>query len=183
MTTLASTWLPEFQGRVDMKKFSKRSALLFAGAIAACALVLPSVASAASWGPIGSHHTLDSFNLSFTSTTAIGASTGSCTRSSLTTAVANAQNLEITAATFGGLCTFRGTEAGTCTMTMVGTRFPWTATAVTTSNLQIHGFQANVRIENLRGLGACLFGSCRCVTHSHWHSGRWQLDWQRGPRV
>ena len=42
-----------------MKKFSKKGVLLFAGAMAVCAFAMPSMASASSWGVVGSHHTLD----------------------------------------------------------------------------------------------------------------------------
>jgi hypothetical protein len=141
------------QGAFLMKKLSKKGVLLFAGAMALCAFVLPSVASAASWGVVGTHHTLDTPNIGFTSPLA-GGTTSSCTRSSLTTRVASAQNLEITSGSFGGLCTFETVSAGRCTLTAVPTRFPWTATATTTTNLQIHGFHIDARLDHIPGAGA-----------------------------
>jgi hypothetical protein len=141
-----------------MKKFSKKGILLFAAALALCAFMMPSIASASSWGVVGSHHTLDSPNLGFTFLNGVlGSITTSCTRSSFTANVASTQNLEITTATFGGLCTWTGPGIGTCTATTVGTKFPWTATAVTTENIQIHGVHLDVFFENVPGLGnSCL---------------------------
>jgi hypothetical protein len=135
-----------------MKKLSKKGVLLLAGVMALCAFVMPSMASAASWGVVGSEHTLDSPNLAFTNTTAIGALTSQCTRSSFTANVSSAQNLEITSASFGGLCTASGgAGVGDCTLTAVGTRFPWTATATTTANIQIHGVFIDLTFEDLPG--------------------------------
>jgi hypothetical protein len=140
-----------------MKRFVKKSVLRFAGAMAACALIMPSMALASSWGIVGSQHVLDSPNLGFTFTDFFsGGVTSSCTRSSFAVNVATAQNLEITTATFGGLCTWTGPVIGDCTATTVGTRFPWTATAVTTSNIQIHGVFVDVTFANVPGVpGSC----------------------------
>ena len=49
-----------------MKKLSKKGVLLFAGAMAVCAFAMPAMASASSWGVVGTHHTLTSSNLGFT---------------------------------------------------------------------------------------------------------------------
>jgi len=137
-----------------MKKFSKKGVLLFAGAIAACAFVLPGVASAATFGPAGTHHTLSSPNFGFTSNFLGAGVTSSCTSSSLTSDVANG-NLEITSGSFGGLCTYTSAATGTCTLTWRPTRFPWTVTAPTTSNVQIHGIHIDLRFEQPRGLNTC----------------------------
>jgi hypothetical protein len=159
-----------------MKKFSKKGILLFAAAMALCAFMMPSIASASSWGVVGSHHTLDSPNLGFTSISgAVGSITTSCTRSSFTANVASTQNLEITTATFGGLCTWTGPGIGTCTATTVGTKFPWTATAVTTENIQIHGVHLDVFFENVPGLGnscANIVGQNLTITGTL-STGRW----------
>jgi hypothetical protein len=129
-----------------MKKFSKKGVLLFAGAMAVCAFVLPSVASAASWGPIGGpDHVLDSPNIGFTSP-AGGGAISSCTSSSFTAVVLSAADMQIRAASFGGHCTFVSPGTGTCILSAQGTRFPWTATAVTTSNIQIHGVHIDIRL-------------------------------------
>jgi hypothetical protein len=137
-----------------MKKFSKKGLLLFAGAMAICAFVMPSVASAASWGTVGTEHTLDSPNVGFTSTTALGAVVSSCTRSSFTTDVASASRLVITNGTFGGTCTATVGASGLCNTTATGTRFPWVATAVTTSNIQIHGVHIDVKFDQ-SAAGTC----------------------------
>ena len=136
-----------------MKKFPKKGVLLFAGAMAVCAFAMPSMASASSWGVVGSHHTLTSTNLGFSSDV-IG-STTMCTSASFTARVTSAANLEITTATFTG-CTLAAPALGaTCTTTWTGTSFPWTATAVTTSNIQIHGVNIDVFHENHPGGGSC----------------------------
>jgi hypothetical protein len=120
-----------------MKKFSKKGVLLFAAAMALCAFVMPAMASAASWGVIGSEHTLDSPNVGFTSTTALGAVISSCTVSSFTANVSSAANLEVTAATFGGHCTATVGASGFCTTTATANNLPWTGTAVTTSDIRL----------------------------------------------
>jgi hypothetical protein len=137
-----------------MKKLSKKAALLFAAAMALCAFTMPSIASALSWGPATSRHTLDSPNLGFTTTTAIGALSSQCSRSSFTSQVTSTQILEITTGSFGG-CTWSGPNIGDCTATTVGTKFPWTATAVTTSNIQIHGVFIDVSFEQVPGQSNC----------------------------
>lgn len=142
-----------------MRQFSMKGVLLFAGAIAACAFVLPAVSSAASWGPIGTHHTLTSPNLSFTSTTA-GNLTGSCSNTTFTTDVTSAAVLTITTGSFSG-CTTTAPSAGgfgaDCTSTVVPTGFPWRMTAVTTANIQIHHFEVDWRFEDMPGRpGSCV---------------------------
>jgi hypothetical protein len=144
-----------------MKKFSKKGLLLFVGAMAVCAFVLPAVSSAASWGVVGSHHTLTSPDIGFTSTTA-GNLTGSCTNSSFTTTVTNATVLTITTGSFAG-CTSTAPNIGgggvgaDCLTTWVPTNFPWTATAVTTNNIQFHGLRVDWRFEDMPGRpGSCI---------------------------
>ena len=141
-----------------MKKLSKKGVLLFAGAMAVCAFVLPSMASASSWGPIGgAHHVLNTPNIGFTGVLLGAPTTSSCTQSSFTAVVLNAADMQIRAGTFGGLCTASSAAIGTCTVTATPTRFPWTATATTTSNLQIHGIHIDIRFEQPRnGTNSCL---------------------------
>ena len=141
-----------------MKMFSKKGVLLFAGAMAVCAFVLPSMASASSWGPIGNaDHVLDTPNIGFSSSNFAGApATSSCTSSSFTAVVLSAADVQIRAGAFGGLCTASGAAIGTCTATATPTRFPWTATAVTTSNIQIHGVHIDIRFEQPPGQNTCV---------------------------
>ena len=140
-----------------MNKFSKKGVRLFAGALAVCAFVLPSLASASSWGPIGgADHVLDSPNFGYTSVFLGAPVTSSCTSSSFTAVVLSGADMQIRAGSFGGLCTASSAAIGTCTWTLTPTRFPWTATAVTTSNIQIHGVHIDVRFEQPRGLNTCV---------------------------
>jgi hypothetical protein len=136
-----------------MKKFSKKGVLLFAAAMALCAFVMPSVASAASWGVIGTEHTLDSPDVGFTSANA-GGITSQCTSSSFTVDVRSAADLTITAARFGGLCTASGPGIGVCTATSQPTRLPWTATAITSTLIEIHGIHIDTTFEQTPG-GLC----------------------------
>jgi hypothetical protein len=132
-----------------MKRFPKKGILLFAGALAVCAFVLPSMTSAASWSPIaGSDHVIDSPNLGLTSVVGGAGLTASCTSSSFTAVVVNAQDLQIRAGAFGG-CTASGAFVGDCTYTATPTGFPWTATGVTTSNIQIHGIHIDLTFEDM----------------------------------
>jgi hypothetical protein len=135
-----------------MKKFSKKSVLLFAAAMAVCAFAMPSMASAASWSPINSEHTLDSANTGFSS----AAITSVCSVSQFTATVnATGSALSISSALFRG-CTATGpAPVGVCTATSVGTGFPWAATPVSTNNIQIHNINIDVRFENHPGSTAC----------------------------
>jgi hypothetical protein len=133
-----------------MKKFSKKGVLLFAAAMAVCAFVMPSMASAASWGPNGLHTVLDSPNIGFTATSPVfGPVVSSCTRSSFTANVVSATNLNISTAFFGGHCAWVFPAIPTtCTATTQSTSLPWRATAVTTSNIQIHGIDIDILFES-----------------------------------
>jgi hypothetical protein len=142
-----------------MKKFSKKGVLLFAGAMAVCAFVMPSMASAASWGPVGLSTVLHSSNIGFTSTSPVfGRVSSSCTRSSFTAHVVTATNLNITTASFGGHCigVFPDVaNAPTCTATTNTTLLPWRGTAVTTSDIEIHGINIDITFENTPGNTSC----------------------------
>ena len=120
-----------------MKKFSKKSVLLFAAAMALCACAMPSMASASSWGPVATEHTLESTDFGFTSD--VTGATSMCDRLRFTVTVTSTANIEIHTSELTG-CTFSAEALGaTCTMTSATTSLPWTATARTTSDIQIHG--------------------------------------------
>ena len=139
-----------------MKKFSKKSVLLFAGAMAVCAFAMPSMASAASWGVVGTEHTLRSTNFGFTATSA-GPVTSQCSNSTFTIDVRSAAALTLTTANFGG-CTFNGPAIGTCTTTATTTPLnspDWTITGTTTANVQIHSVNIDLTFENHPGSAAC----------------------------
>jgi hypothetical protein len=125
------------------KKFSKKSVLLFGVALMMCAIA-PSMASAASWSPVGTTGTLDSNNLGFT---APALNSGSvCTDVKFHTFVDNAQVLTIQAAQFRNCEGTIGPSAG-CTVTATGTGFPWRATALTTHDIRIHDVNIDVTFE------------------------------------
>jgi hypothetical protein len=134
--------------------FSRKGVLPFGAAvIAACACAMPWVASAASWSPIGTEHTLDSSNFGFHSN--INDIEGQCGETFWTADVSSAANLTITNATFRN-CNMLGSTLGECTSTWTSTNLPWTATAITTSTVQIHGVDIDWRLEDIPGNpGSC----------------------------
>ncbi len=138
-----------------MKSFSQRGVLLFGVMLSVCAFVVPSLASAASWSPIGSTHHLFSPNLAPNITAGPAPGLGwSCPSVSLDARVDSANTIEITTGGFQQPC--MGTGPGVnCTTTPVGS-FPWTATATSTTNVQIHGVDVAVTFENTPGnITAC----------------------------
>jgi hypothetical protein len=149
-----------------MKKLPTRGAMLFIGAMVLCALAMPSMASAASWGVVGTEHTLDSTNFGFTTTIGgFGEVSSSCSNSTLTVDVVgvfrSAPALTVTSASFNG-CTAIGPNIGTCTATSTATPNPnpdWRVTAATTSNVQIHGMVVDFTLERAPG-----FRSALCLT-------------------
>ena len=139
-----------------MTKFSKKGVLLFAGAMAVCAFVMPSMASAATWGGVGSEHTLHSPNIGFTGTPA-GPVVSSCTNSTFTVDVRSAAALTLTRADFRG-CTASGVGIGTCTATSTATPLnspDWTITGPTTDNVQIHSVNIDITFEQHPGSASC----------------------------
>ncbi|HEX5923662.1 MAG TPA: hypothetical protein VFY45_07505 [Baekduia sp.] len=136
-----------------MKKLSKKSVLLFGAVLAVCAFAAP-MASAASWSPIGTTARLASTNLGFSQAIGGGLTVGSsCALSTFDGDVASAAVLTITGGRFDN-CVGTGLAAG-CTVTATGTRFHWTATGVSTTDIQIHGIHVDVRFETAPGGGAC----------------------------
>jgi hypothetical protein len=137
-----------------MKSLLRKSASCLGAMLAACAFVVPSMASAASWSLIGTTHQLVSNNLAFSAPLGGGLTIGSsCAAAQFDANVVSASTLQITGAKFTG-CTATGLAAG-CTMTATGTRFPWTATATTTNNIQILGIHVDVRSETAPSGFAC----------------------------
>jgi hypothetical protein len=125
-----------------MKKLSRQSVLLFGAVLAVCAFAVPSMASAASWAGLGTHQ-LSSNNLAFTATIApLPAAGWSCADTEFDADVVSGAVVEITAARFRN-CDGTLLAAG-CTMTVTGNDFPWTATARTTSDIQIHRVDMSV---------------------------------------
>ncbi len=156
-----------------MKKFSKKGALLFVAAMALCAFAMPSMASASSWGTVGSHHTLNSTAVVGFTAPALGTSSD-CATTTFTATVTSTANVEIDSGSFTG-CTATGGAAtvGKCTATATPTNFPWTATAVTTSNIQIHGVNVDVTFENHPGSSACIAAGLKLQITGTLTGARW----------
>jgi hypothetical protein len=164
-----------------LKKLSKKGALLFVGGLLA-AFVMPSMASAASWGTVGSTHVLDSPNLFINDTNpALGGAGWSCAVNQLHSVVNSVSVLTVTATTFSG-CMGIG-AAVNCTVTERGTGFPWVASGVSTTNIQIGNFHVTLIYENTPGNAtACslpgdqtVFGTLASPNRTHWDSIAHQL--------
>lgn len=158
-----------------MKKFSK-SVVLFAATMATCAFA-PSMASAASWSPIGSEHRFDSPDGTF-AFESIGI-TSVCGESVFTASVANAMDIEITSAVFRR-CTASGTAIGTCTKTMTATNLPWTATPTTTTNVDIRNILIDIQLENEPGSTACTAAGVNAIITGSIINGDWNNTTREG---
>jgi hypothetical protein len=126
-----------------MKKLSHKYALLLAVVTALGAFTIPAVASAASWGVVGTNHTLTSQNLAF-NIPAVGAG-WTCTQFTLGSNVQSASVLTVTSAAFTG-CAGTGSATG-CVNTVVATGLPWRATGTATTNVTIHNINADLTFE------------------------------------
>jgi hypothetical protein len=124
----------------------KKSLLVLGVVLALCAFVLPSVTSAASWTPVGTTDgRIDSGNIGF-SVAALNSGM-SCPASSFSVTVDSATVATITNASFGPNC--MGDVGGSlgCTVTWVGTNFPWRATGIDTTRIEIHGIEIDINFE------------------------------------
>jgi hypothetical protein len=137
-----------------LKMVSKKSLLLLGAVLALCAFVLPSVASAASWAPVGTTDgRIDSGNLGFS--LAANSSGSTCSASSFSVTVDSAAVATITGGTFANCHGDLGTAVG-CTTTATGTNFPWRVTVPDTTDIIIHGVDVDVYFETTPGtLGEC----------------------------
>jgi hypothetical protein len=153
--------------------------LLFAAAMALCAFALPTTAGAISWDPLGTNQTVTSPDVGFTTNLpGLLATVSSCTSSSfgVTVNAAASQNLEVTTATFGGHCVTTFSPSGaSCTTTARGTSFPWTITALSTSNVRLDGVHIDVVFHQTAGLTcpATLVGQSITITGSTTSGGSW----------
>ncbi len=138
-----------------LKMVSKKSLLLLGAVLALCAFALPSVASAASWAPVGTTDgRIDSGNLGFSSA-ALG-SGAACSSTTFSVSVHNAAVATITGASFRGNCHGNAGSNVGCTLTLIPTGFPWTLTAIDTTKIQIHADVIDVHFHNTPGtLGEC----------------------------
>jgi hypothetical protein len=136
-----------------LKMVSKKSMLLLGAAMALCAFVLPSVASAASFAPVGTTDgRIDSGNLGFSIPVPAGSF---CTASQFSVTVHSAAVATITGASFANCHGDRAQSVG-CTSTATGTNFPWRVTPVDTTRIEIHNIDIDVSFEQTPGtLGEC----------------------------
>jgi hypothetical protein len=133
-----------------LKMVSKKSMLLLGAVMALCAFVLPSVASAASWAPVGTTDgRIDSANLGFSVGPPLN-SGSSCRVSSFSVTVHSAAVATITGGSFAGCHGDVGLGVG-CTTTATGTNFPWRVTPVDTTRIEIHGVDIDVHFETTPG--------------------------------
>jgi hypothetical protein len=130
----------------------KKSVMLFSAVMAVCAM--PSAASAASWGVIGSAHTLTSTSMVFVAHLSPTAVQVNCSHYQFNIDVSSAAALRVTSATFN--CTGGSPNVAGCSATMTATGLPWTITGTTTSDVTIDGYHADVRFEDKPGTpGEC----------------------------
>ena len=127
-----------------MKTLCQKGVLLFGAVLAVCAFAIPSMASAASWSPLGTTRILEDTNLVTTRSAPVH-STELCESVLYDADFISPGVVLITTATYLN-CVGLDTATG-CTVTATGTRFPWTMTAPTTTNIQIHGVHIDVRYE------------------------------------
>jgi hypothetical protein len=142
-----------------MKTLCQKSALLFGAMLAVCALVVPSMASAASWSPIGTTHKL--FMPDLVISTTVGSSTTAavgCTATEFDADVVSASTIEIKSGSIQDCRGLAPSLAANCTVTATATQFPWTLTAPTTTNIQIHGIQVDMALENPPMFASCHAG-------------------------
>ena len=137
-----------------LKMISKKSMLLLGAVLALCAFVLPSGASAASWTPVGTTDgRIDSGNFGFSIPLA-GTGT-SCTSSTFSVTVDSATVATVTNVSINNCHGDVGSGIG-CTLTTTVTGTPWRATALDTTNVQIHGLDLDIYFETTPGtLGEC----------------------------
>jgi hypothetical protein len=155
-----------------MKRLRHVTILLFGGVLAACALAAPPMASAASWGPLGSTHVLTSSNLRFDAHVPnVGIGGVFCTGSQLHAEVRDGLNLIVTGASFG---TCHGTGVATnCTPTMRATSLPWNVTGLTTSNVTIDGMRFDIHFETSPGAPASCIAPSPVTLTGTLGSGTW----------
>ena len=133
-----------------LKMVSTKSASVLGVVLAFCAFVLPASASAsaANWTPVGTTGRIDSGNFGF-SITALNVG-WACAQTTFHVTVDSAAVATITASSFGNCPGDVGAAVG-CTLTFVGTNFPWRATALDTTQIQIHGFDVDLTFETTPG--------------------------------
>lgn len=159
-----------------LAKWSKTGVLACAAGLSLAALAMPSVASAASWGVVGSTHDLDQLPTNPLVFISLDGTLGvNCAGFTLHASVTSPTVLTVTGGTFTN-CMGSGSLGTPCSTTFVG-RFPWQATGLTTTNIQIHNIHATLLYENtpgnatacpLNGVTATSTGTLASPNHIHW---------------
>jgi hypothetical protein len=118
-----------------MKKTMTKSTLLFASIMALAAFAMPSMASAANWGPFNTNHTLNGYI--YVSTGALY-NTVSCSGSlGVHVRAPVASTLDITSASFSS-CSVSIGQGVDCNVTATASGLPWTAIGTSTSDVRIN---------------------------------------------
>jgi hypothetical protein len=152
-----------------MFKSSKKLLLLACAMTALCASAVPSMASAASWGTVGSTHTITGRSFGIHIFWPITARIG-CSDSHKHSTVLSAAVMTITSASFSN-CAGEGAIA-TCNVTMQATSLPWSATGPSTSNVTIDGVRLDILFENKPGT-SCPIASASATLTGNLQSGAW----------
>ncbi|HEX5922772.1 MAG TPA: hypothetical protein VFY45_03000 [Baekduia sp.] len=141
-------------GRVGMST-SKRHGLFVAAVVALTAWAMAPMASAASWGVVGTTHVLDSpaFTLD-TNLNGFAVAAASCAQSRLHVEVQSTAALTVTGASFNN-CQASGYTAG-CAVTADAANLPWIVTAPATTNVSVDNTQVNVTFTTT-GSTFCVF--------------------------
>jgi hypothetical protein len=157
-----------------MRALLTKNVLLLASVITVSAFAVPSMAAAASWGPVGAEGTLISPDFTVENPGALFLFLNtSCTETTFTGDVRSSAVLAITSATFRG-CTSTGFPWGSCIATLTGTNFPWTVTGVTTANVQIHNINIVERYDALPGgTNGCLSVGTTTTLTGTLSGGQW----------
>ncbi len=111
-------------------KLVRKLAVLGAASLVLAAFAVPSMASAAVWGPLNTNQNLTSTNATFSSNLGAG---WACVNHQLNTHVRTpaSSTLDVTSAIWG-LCVGTGSAAG-CPLSFVNTSLPWAATATSST--------------------------------------------------
>ncbi len=123
-----------------MKKSVQKSALLFTSMVALAAFAMPAAASAVVWGPVNTTGALD--GPVSTQSAALGLGFTCTQHLAIHTRTPASSTMDITGATYSA-CTGQSSVAS-CAITPVATGLPWTASALSTSNVALNGFNVNV---------------------------------------
>jgi hypothetical protein len=170
-----------------MKKTMTKSTMLAASIMALAAFAMPSMASAANWGPVNTNHTLTG---TFIPTWAEGGGPPNtnfvCTASlGVHTRLPASSTLDITSATFPS-CQGDWGQGSTCKVTAIASGLPWTATGTSTSDVRINVTDITATYSNFPNSTSCaVVGRVRhfsgTVTGGAWSAAAHSLTYSLDP--